>query len=117
MHGAKLRVVVFLVLVLAVTTGCLESPEVIETKVKGDMARIKNAIYTFEVTRPDTPIVDQSTLVGMYLPKLLKDPWGVPYVIDAKKRVVTCYGKDGKPGGEGANKDFVESFTKVNPNR
>ena len=47
-----------------------------------------------------------------YLKRIPRDPWGFRYVYKANTEnpkheyIITSYGVDGKPGGEGVNRDF-----------
>ena len=62
------------------------------------------------VAKPTTPPDCNNYPASAFIAdgKVPKDPWGNPYAYesDGKKYVITSYGKDGKPEGEGHDKDI-----------
>lgn len=63
------------------------------------------------VDRPTAPPEPRNWNVGGYLEQVPVDPWDNPYVYRAGGPRggfgITCYGRDGQPGGEGMDADLV----------
>ncbi len=94
----------------------------IETALK--LYKLDNGVYpTTEqglqalVQRPDSSPVPRNWRKGGYLEKgkVPKDPWGNPYVYlspgVSSDYDIICYGADGLPGGEGADRDITSRDT------
>ena len=127
------------IMVVVVIIGILASvvvPRIMDNPDKARVAKAKNDIQALggalDLYRLDNyvypsseqglaALVEKSSLAPEprnwkqegYLDAIPLDPWGRPYVIDKAKKVIRCYGKDGKLGGEGADKDFEHPYPKT----
>jgi len=65
-----------------------------------------DALVAKPTTAPECPNYPASAFIADG--KIPKDPWTTPYLYesDGKKYVITSFGKDGKEGGEGFDKDI-----------
>jgi general secretion pathway protein G len=125
----ELMVVVLIIAILA----AMIVPRVIQrqadaqrTKAMADIAELQSALLQYHLDNDDFPTNEEGLQAlrtapasarnwrGPYLQKPIPpDPWGSPYLYETpgssgQDFVVMSYGKDGQPGGEGADADVVE---------
>jgi len=64
--------------------------------------------YTRKGHYPDTASGLNSLVELQILERVPNDPWGHPYVyaLEGARPLITSYGRDGVPGGEGADADL-----------
>lgn len=84
---------------------------------RSDIHSIRTALDMYYAKRgryPDTSTGLASLVEGQFLAEVPVDPWGNAYVYlnEGGKPVITSYGADGAPGGEGTAAD-VSSKDKV----
>ena len=116
------------ILVSAVSFGVLKYlDDARQTKAKLEIANFRSALKSYYIHTGSFPTTEQglkalvekpaelaeSTMwKGSYLdpPKIPKDPWRGEYVYesDGETYDIICYGKDGLPGGTGANVDITD---------
>ncbi len=75
-----------------------------------DIKTIDSALKMYYARKgkyPDTATGLKALVDGQYL-ETTKDPWGNDYVytLEGNQPVITSYGKDGQPGGEGPDADI-----------
>ncbi|OJT20633.1 type II secretion system protein GspG [Archangium sp. Cb G35] len=75
-----------------------------------DIGAIHNALKLYYAKKgkyPDTSTGLRALVETQALEQMPKDPWGNEYVYmnEGGKPVITTYGADGSPGGEGADAD------------
>jgi len=76
-----------------------------------DIQAIDSALkvyYTRKGHYPDTSSGLNSLVELQILERMPKDPWGRPYLyaLEGGRPLITSYGRDGAPGGEGADADL-----------
>jgi tetratricopeptide (TPR) repeat protein len=80
-----------------------------ERRVYDQMIETARAIYNYESRRGRWP-ESLNRLAPDYLTESPIDPWGrdLHYIVKPRRRgyVLGCYGADGRPGGEGAARDW-----------
>ena len=87
-------------------------------KANSDLSAIRSAATMYQAQTGSWPqsiqeLVNPRDDNGIPIPgtleKLPKDPWGNEYVFEAGQYgpIVTCYGRDNAPGGEGIDGDVV----------
>lgn len=80
-------------------------------KAMADVRAIESAASMYRLDKHDYPTTDQGieALVGDYLKRMPKDPWGRPYqyLSPGSRGDIDIYtlGRDGQPGGEGEDAD------------
>ncbi len=79
-----------------------------------DIANLHNALKLYYAKKgrfPDTGSGLRVLVETQALETMPKDPWGNEYVYlnEGGKPVITAYGADGSPGGEGADADVSSS--------
>ncbi|MEW6260603.1 MAG: type II secretion system major pseudopilin GspG [Thermodesulfobacteriota bacterium] len=127
-------IVILGILALYVAPKIMGRPdEARQVKAKMDIAAIETALKLYKldngvyptteqglqalVQRPDSSPVPRNWRKGGYLEKgkVPKDPWGNPYVYlspgVSSDYDIICYGADGLPGGEGADRDITSRDT------
>ena len=131
-RGFTLIEIMVVVVILAVL-GALVVPKILEnvdkarvTRAASDIRAIETALDLYRLDNFKYPTTEQGlqalvkqpadpTLTnyraGGYLPKLPKDPWGLPYLYaspgtDGLDYDLMTYGRDGKPGGDGYDADI-----------
>lgn len=85
---------------------------------RSDIHTIRTGLDMYYAKRgryPDTSTGLAALVEGQFLQEIPTDPWGNPYIYlnEGGKPVITSYGADGSPGGEGTAAD-VSSKDKVN---
>lgn len=107
---------------LTIIGSCKKQDEIKQDLVKPKMAVIENAIFQYSYNCSRYPNSFEELLAppselekkwkGPYLlKKQLYDPWGNLYIyepnsVNPSDYKLISYGADGKPGGEGKNKDI-----------
>jgi len=110
----EIMVVITILGLIAAAVGVAVVPQLQKAKVeraKMDIKNVENALqlyYTQVGKYPDTGEGLGALVAGKQLPSLPKDPWGNAYiyVMENGKPVVSTYGEDGAPGGEGNDADL-----------
>ncbi len=76
--------------------------------VKEDFRAIGRACEMYKARRDKYPDTIQQ-LLPEYVKKVMKDPWGRPYlyVADSRHYTLACFGEDQIPGGDGDAKDVI----------
>ncbi len=84
------------------------------TAARTQIESFEGALQTYHIDNGRFPSNEEGLqAIRSYLSKdIPNDPWGNPYVYKypgehGPEPDVTCYGADGKPGGEGVNADIV----------
>jgi general secretion pathway protein G len=80
-------------------------------QAKSDISNIQNALKLYYVKKgnfPDTGAGLKALVDTNNLDTMPKDPWDKDYVYlnEGGKPVITTYGRDGSPGGEGPDGDI-----------
>lgn len=93
------------------------SPSVDKGRITAARTQIEafmGALQTYHIENGRFPTQEEGLqAIRQYLTKdIPNDPWGNPYVYKypgehGPEPDLTCYGADGKPGGEGVNSDIV----------
>lgn len=81
-----------------------------ETALTAHILRVRKAAATYRSLNGSYPTtVSELVDAGHLHPGQELDPWGTPFAlsVDGSTLVVTSYGADKKPGGEGENRDRV----------
>lgn len=110
----EIMVVVTIIGVMTAGVGIAVINSLHDAKVKQtytDMAAIQNGLKLYLTKKgkyPDTGTGLKALLDQGILDKPPLDPWGNEYVYmnEAGKPVITSYGADGAPGGEGKDRDL-----------
>lgn len=81
------------------------------SQARADFKTIENGLKLYQTKRgklPDTATGLKALVDQGILDKQPQDPWGNDYVYmnEAGKAVITSYGADGGPGGEGNDRDI-----------
>jgi general secretion pathway protein G len=87
-----------------------------------DIKSIQGALkiyYAKKGTYPDTGTGLKSLVDTGALESVPRDPWGNEYLYlnEGGKPVITSYGRDGSPGGEGPDADISSKDLDGNPNK
>jgi len=82
------------------------------TRVQADMKTLEDAIAHFQMDKGRYPESLEELVQEGILQALPQDPWGNAYVYEqtddtTPPYTITCYGADGRAGGEGDNKDLT----------
>jgi general secretion pathway protein G len=78
---------------------------------KVDLRTVLHALDLYRLAKgrypPERPGL-QALLDARIVKELPTDPWGTPYAyaLQDGEPLVTCFGRDGQPGGEGADADL-----------
>lgn len=83
-----------------------------ETALTANFLRIRKAAATYRSLNGSYPDTVQALVDDGHIHQGQElDPWGTPFAlrVDDGRLVITSYGADKKPGGEGANQDRVSS--------
>ena len=113
----ELLVVITIIGILATTVtikviGVLGQAKV--TKAKAEISEIKKAIGIFQTLTGKGPEsledlrAPQDKNGGEAIIDIGRDPWGNEYLFEktGRKYLITCYGADGAPGGDGEDGDI-----------
>jgi general secretion pathway protein G len=110
----EIMVVITIIGLIAAAVGIAVVPRLDEARRDTAALDIKNIqgglklYYTKKGSYPDTAAGLQALVDQQILEQAPKDPWGNDYVYlnEGGKPVVTSYGADGAPGGEGTAADI-----------
>jgi general secretion pathway protein G len=85
-----------------------------------DIRNIQSAMklyYTKKGSYPDTATGLKALVDTQNLERMPTDPWGKEYVYmnEGGKPVITSYGADGNPGGEGSDADISSKDSAAKP--
>ena len=109
----EIMVVITILGLIMAAVGVAVIPRLEEAKrdtARLDIANLHNALKLYYAKKgkyPDTGIGLRALVETQSLEQMPKDPWGNEYVYlnEGGKPVITTYGADGSPGGEGADAD------------
>ena len=109
----EIMVVITILGLIMAAVGVAVIPRLEEAKrdtARLDIANIHNALKLYYAKKgkfPDTSTGLRALVETQALEQMPKDPWGNEYVYlnEGGKPVITAYGADGSPGGEGADAD------------
>ncbi len=81
-------------------------------QARKDLTTIETGLKTFLARNGSYPEALEELVPGM-LKNIPKDPWGNDYAYEftAGRVVITSFGLDGVPGGNGENKDIASGLT------
>ncbi|MFP2900670.1 type II secretion system major pseudopilin GspG [Corallococcus sp. 4LFB] len=110
----EIMVVITILGLIAAAVGVAVIPKLEEAKqdtAKLDIRNIQSAMklyYTKKGSYPDTATGLKALVDTQNLERMPLDPWGREYVYmnEGGKPVITSYGADGNPGGEGSDADI-----------
>lgn len=110
----EIMVVITILGLIMAAVGVAVIPKLDEAKqstAKMDIGNIHNALKLYYAKKgryPDTAAGLRALVETQALETMPKDPWGNEYVYmyEGGKPVVTSYGGDGAPGGEGIDADI-----------
>jgi general secretion pathway protein G len=110
----EIMVVITILGLIAAAVGVAVIPKLEEAKqdtARLDIKSIQNAMklyYTKKGAYPDTGTGLKALVDTQNLEKVPMDPWGHEYVYmnEGGKPVISTYGADGNPGGEGSDADI-----------
>lgn len=116
-RGMTLIEIIVVITILSLLTAAVAVaviPRLEEAKrdrVKLDISAIKQGLDTFYAKKgkyPDTGAGLKALVDAQIMEKVPMDPWDHEYlyVLESNKPVITSYGKDGTPGGEGNDADI-----------
>jgi general secretion pathway protein G len=109
----EIMVVITILGLIMAAVGVAVIPRLEEAKrdtARLDIANLHNALKLYYAKKgkyPDTSTGLRALVETQTLEQMPKDPWGNEYVYlnERGKPVITAYGADGSPGGEGADAD------------
>ncbi|NBD08589.1 type II secretion system major pseudopilin GspG [Corallococcus silvisoli] len=110
----EIMVVITILGLIAAAVGVAVIPKLEEAKqdtARLDIRNIQSAMklyYTKKGSYPDTATGLKALVDTQNLERMPMDPWGREYVYmnEGGKPVITSYGADGNPGGEGSDADI-----------
>lgn len=110
----EIIVVITILGLIAAAVGIAVVPQLDKAKQERaalDIKNIEGALKIYYAKRgnyPDTGTGLQSLVDTQALETVPKDPWGNDYIYmnEAGKPVISTYGRDGAPGGEGVDADL-----------
>lgn len=110
----EIMVVIAILGMIAAAISVAVIPKLNEAKqdtARLDIKTIESAMklyYTKKGSYPDTGTGLRALVDTQNLDKMPKDPWGREYVYvnEGGKPIITSYGGDGAPGGDGADADI-----------
>ncbi len=109
----EIMVVIGILAVMGTAVAVAVIPRFEEAKretAKSDIRAIENGLKLYYVKNGKYPDNNAGlqVLVDQQILENIKDPWGNPYVykVEGGKPLIISYGKDGAPGGEGADADI-----------
>lgn len=111
----EIMVVVVIIGILAtiIVPKIMDKPNLARiTKAKHDIQAISSALSLYKLDKFNYPNTNEGlgVLVGKYLSKLPKDPWGKDYIYLSSEGKgdfdLYSYGADGAKGGSGENVDI-----------
>ncbi|WPB75226.1 type II secretion system major pseudopilin GspG [Archangium violaceum] len=113
----EIMVVITILGLIMAAVGVAVIPRLEEAKrdtARLDIANLHNALKLYYAKKgkfPDTSTGLRALVETQTLEQMPKDPWGNEYVYlnERGKPVITAYGADGSPGGEGADADVSSS--------
>lgn len=81
-------------------------------QARNDLRSLERGLHTF-LSRNGSYPETLEELVPSVIPKIPRDPWGNDYAYEftAGRVVLTSFGLDGVPGGNGENKDIASGLT------
>jgi general secretion pathway protein G len=110
---AELMVVIAIVAVLATTVsvyvfGALDDAD--QAKAQAEIKAMKSAVVQY-MLKNNRQLPEQLEQIAPYMdpPKIPDDPWGNQYLYTkegSREFTIVSYGADGRPGGEGIDKDI-----------
>ncbi|MCY1045219.1 type II secretion system major pseudopilin GspG [Corallococcus sp. bb12-1] len=115
----EIMVVITILGLIAAAVGVAVIPKLEEAKqdtARLDIRNIQSAMklyYTKKGNYPDTATGLKALVDTQNLERMPTDPWGKEYVYmnEGGKPVITSYGSDGNPGGEGSDADISSKDT------
>jgi general secretion pathway protein G len=121
-RGMTLIEIIVVITILSLLTAAVAVaviPRLEEAKrdrVRLDIAAVKQGLDTFYAKKgkyPDTGVGLKGLVDTQIMEKVPMDPWDHEYlyVLESGKPVITSYGKDGTPGGEGNDADISSKDT------
>ncbi len=116
-RGMTLIEIIVVITILSLLTAAVAVaviPRLEEAKrdrVRLDISAIKQGLDTYYAKKgkyPDTGAGLKALVDAQIMEKVPMDPWDHEYlyVLESNKPVITSYGKDGTPGGEGNDADI-----------
>jgi len=110
----EIMVVIAILVMIAAAVGIAVIPRIEEARrdrASLDIKNIEGALklyYARKGNYPDTAAGLKSLVDMQLLEEMPKDPWGNDYVYtrEGGKPIITSYGRDGAPGGEGPDADI-----------
>ena len=110
----EIIVVITILALIAAAVSVAVIPQLDKAKVdtaRLDISNIQSALklyYAKKGNYPDTATGLRAVVEAQALDKIPVDPWGSEYVYmnEAGKAVITSYGRDKAPGGEGLDADI-----------
>ncbi|RYZ36484.1 MAG: type II secretion system protein GspG [Myxococcaceae bacterium] len=119
----EIMVVITILGLIAAAVGVAVIPKLEEAKqdtARLDIRNIQSAMklyYTKKGNYPDTATGLKALVDTQNLERMPTDPWGKEYVYmnEGGKPVITSYGADGNPGGEGSDADISSKDTAGKP--
>ncbi|RKH16644.1 type II secretion system protein GspG [Corallococcus praedator] len=119
----EIMVVITILGLIAAAVGVAVIPKLEEAKqdtARLDIRNIQSAMklyYTKKGSYPDTATGLKALVDTQNLERMPTDPWGKEYVYmnEGGKPVITSYGADGNPGGEGSDADISSKDTGPKP--
>ncbi|CAM3356160.1 type II secretion system major pseudopilin GspG [Corallococcus sp. ZKHCc1 1396] len=119
----EIMVVITILGLIAAAVGVAVIPKLEEAKqdtARLDIRNIQSAMklyYTKKGSYPDTATGLKALVDTQNLERMPTDPWGKEYVYmnEGGKPVITSYGADGNPGGEGSDADISSKDSAAKP--
>ncbi len=119
----EIMVVITILGLIAAAVGVAVIPKLEEAKqdtARLDIRNIQSAMklyYTKKGSYPDTATGLKALVDTQNLERMPTDPWGKEYVYmnEGGKPVITSYGADGNPGGEGSDADISSKDSAARP--